>query len=457
MLPTPTNIRADLLAPYYYSQEKSYQYQQDASAGVAVDNSYSDRSQHLAYRVQLEQSTSSQSLVYRQPGRQEVLSHSSTELHKTIVDTSEAPLLDGAHNIVRFIEAAMARAKTDGASATELEEILEQAYTGFKQGYGEAVAIVEASDDYNSLALDSVLTLYTQVVGGIEALRETFLGDGAVAALASDDLNTPPTTAVSGQAESIPAAPLKTLGSQAPGLQTPSEQFSSLVGSHLSPISGLLDSLNDTLENTQAATLEYGKTQQFSFQLTTEDGDNIVIKANNTAVYYGEYSAVAGYRETSVQRSGENNGFQIHVEGDLDAKEIAAIDDLLQQIMSLADAFYTGNIDQAYDAAVDLGYDHTEIARYALHLRQTQQYTVAASYQALMPETAPTLEDQPLFNAIGHYAQQLLESLNNPVNYQRFDYSQLLTAIAEQLDGQIQTPARTQFHDVLNDLLSRVR
>jgi hypothetical protein len=209
-------------------------------------------------------------------------------------------------------------------------------------------------------------------------------------------------------------------------------------------------------ENLVNAQVEYGRKDRFSFELTTLDGDNISINASNTSVYYGEYQSGEQTNSSFVEGLKDKSGFAIDVVGELDEDEVRAIEDLLDQIMSLSDEFYNGDIYKAYEAALDLGYDQNEIASYALRLHQVEQYKVAASYQDFAPEADQLNSgNNDIFSAIGDYARSVLDSLNNPVNYNFFDYSQLLSGISEEIDRQIKPESGSSFSEVMADFLER--
>ncbi len=376
------------------------------------------------------------------------------------------PLLDGANNILQFIEQRLSSEQADGASPEELEELIEQGLQGFFQGFEEAKEILKGSGELTDEAFESIVSLYHQVLDGFDALTEKYVnGSGS-----DDSTDTGPvtdnTTAPSSDVNSVPAAPAPTAptgnvqslssngqvnGGQ--GLQF-EDQFKVLGNSSRSSISSLINSLDVDVE---AATVEYGRKDSFSFELTTLDGDKISIEAGNTAVFYGEYGDATGSDDTdALEGFKDNSQFAIDVTGDLDEQETAAIQDLLDQILSLSDEFYNGDVNKAYEAALDLNYDQNEIASYAVNLRQTEQYSVAAAYQELQPVTDRVEpEGQDALSTIGDFARSVLEALNNPHNYEVFDFTQLLSGISEQIDQQIKDSGPS-FHEAIAGLVSNL-
>ncbi len=51
------------------------------------------------------------------------------------------------------------------------------------------------------------------------------------------------------------------------------------------------------------------------------------------------------------------------------------------QVQDLADTFYNGDIDKAYEEALSLGFDDKELVGYALQLNRTTQTEVLKTYE----------------------------------------------------------------------------
>ncbi len=385
------------------------------------------------------------------------------------VEEPPQPLLDGAKNILQFIEQRLASEQADGASPEELEGLIEQGLQGFFQGFEEAKDILKGSGELTDQAFESIVSLYHQVLDGFDALTEKYVNggggdddstdtgpvvDGSVTAPAQGDVSTVPAAVT---APAVSTGNVQSLSSNGQvnnqGLQF-EDQFKVLGNSSRSSLSSLINSLDVDVE---AATVEYGRKDSFSFELTTLDGDKISIEAGNTAVFYGEYGEATGSDDTdALEGFKDKSQFAIDVTGDLDEQETAAIQELLDQILSLSDEFYNGDIDKAYEAALDLNYDQNEIASYAVNLRQTEQYSVAATYQELQPATDKVKpEGQDALSTIGDFARGVLEALNNPQNYEVFDFTQLLTGISEQIDQQIKSSGPS-FNEAIAGLVSNL-
>lgn len=103
------------------------------------------------------------------------------------------------------------------------------------------------------------------------------------------------------------------------------------------------------------------------------------------------------YREGSLE---------FEVEGSLDAEELEAIRELVGGVKELSETFFDGDLKQAFDQALELGYDAGEIAGYSLELRDQQLSVEAQRYRAADALREPTLP-RGLFRGIGNYAAKL--------------------------------------------------
>ena len=122
---------------------------------------------------------------------------------------------------------------------------------------------------------------------------------------------------------------------------------------------------------------------------------------------------------------------EFEVDGSLDADELEAIADLLQGVDELSQTFFDGDMTKAFDQALQLGYDKSEIAGYALELRDQELSVEQTKYRA-SAEIARPRPHRGMFRPIGDYASKLqsLETLDQT----KFD-GQLLNRLMEQVDA----------------------
>lgn len=364
------------------------------------------------------------------------------------VESSPA-MLEGASNILGFIAQRIEQAVVEGASDEEIEELLQQGLEGFKQGYGEAMDILAGSGDINEEVDAAVSMLYKQVETGIEQLRQDILGE--VDADSDTGINT--VEAVSRAPDSPASKPQAYELFSADNSADRQAQLAATVSGFAEQNASTIDALIESLDAPYAA-VDYSRQHSFSFELTTADGDTVRIQADSASAFSGEYESTSVYASSS-ESSSSNSRFSFSVDGDIDQDEAIAIEHLMDQVMSLADTFYDGDVQSAYQAAMELGYDRTEITGYSLNLKQVETYSVAQAYQQFAPvDHHVSGELLDIFDPIGRYAKDILESLNQPENFEQFNYLQLLEQVSEQVDAQVSVAGDYRFSDSVKDILS---
>lgn len=297
------------------------------------------------------------------------------------------PKSQAATNILSFISQRLALDVADGASQEEIASRLQAGYEGFLQGYGEAFDELAGAGLLSPEVEAAIAGTKDAVLAGIDELAEKYgvesptSGSGEVMA---DDLDD----------ESVEtSAPIQSLSSQtsAPLIDDPQTTFAKFAGAIVKPgaeFEQLLES--STINYEQLAK------RDFSFQLKTQDGDTVVIKASaargdkvsaGVVNYQNDYENYSGGRYES--QSFESNHFHISVEGELDEDELAAINDLLSQVGDLSETFFAGDVEAAFEQALEIGFDESEIAKFSLNLRQEVVTKVETTYARIQEGFKP--------------------------------------------------------------------
>ncbi|MFY0665625.1 MAG: DUF5610 domain-containing protein [Natronospirillum sp.] len=150
-------------------------------------------------------------------------------------------------------------------------------------------------------------------------------------------------------------------------------------------------------------------TNDFSFTLKTREGDVITISAAQQksasmaamASNNGDSQMLAAMWETNSSES-----FSFSVKGDLNMEEMKAIEALLKDIGKIADKFFSGRYEQAFDKAKELQLDSNTLASMSMNMTQTKavaQYNSVSSGGARSEWMAPIRE----------YAQALADLQRN--------------------------------------------
>ena len=174
--------------------------------------------------------------------------------------------------------------------------------------------------------------------------------------------------------------------------------------------------------------------------ITTTDGDIVSISFSELQQYASKESyqyeeGSKGVAENYSMASSEYHevNFSYSVEGELDDEEKAAIEALIKDVNSLQKDFFSGNVDQAFEKALELGFDNEQIANFSMDLQQTQTsyvsqtYTEVAEYdEKVLPSANKEL--RPLIDFLAHF-KQLQERADNLLSKNDDAFGQLLDAV----------------------------
>jgi len=269
-----------------------------------------------------------------------------------------------ANTILGFIERRLKLDAAEGATQEQLQSRWEAGLEGFKKGFAEAAEKLKALSMLSPEIAADIDDTYQQVMSGLDALRVKFIKDAAPATSA------PPVVKE---------------------LQRPTQINNIAI---------------------QQGLYEYAEARDFRFELTTKEGDKVSIRASSSL----GMSVAAGRDASGIYGSASQSSassFELSIEGDLNESELKAINELMGRIDKLAGQFYAGNLDEAFNSAVNLGYDDQQIAGYALNLSQVQIQQVAVAYGAFTPESgtqAPYLANQ--LAPVGSFIKDVFESLD---------------------------------------------
>jgi hypothetical protein len=258
-----------------------------------------------------------------------------------------------SNNILKFIEQRLQQDTLDGASPEELSSRINAALEGFETGYEEANEILGQLSLLNPELGSEISLTQSKVLEGIEQLKQTYLGTTPEA---SDEAIEVVEEALNNESDNTSIS----------NSITNSEPF--IQGSLIS------------------------QAQDFSFELVTTDGDKVTIYASSLMAQQNEsgFSSAEqngqlvemAYQSNSVVKE---SSFMFSVEGDLDEDELEAINNLLNNVNDLAKDFYSGDLETAFNKAVQLDYDAEEISDFSISLTQIQNFTAYKAYQTDTP------------------------------------------------------------------------
>lgn len=317
-----------------------------------------------------------------------------------------------ASNILGFIERRLQADVADGATQEQLQSRLEAGLSGFKKGFAEASEQLKALSLLSPEIEADLAQTNDLVLKGIDDLRSKFI--------TATDQSAATTTPESGSPPSVPAAPVQPSSEQPAAKQVVKSSSAAKSETGLQLPTVLSSGVSASLQ--PRGNYDYASASQFSFELITAEGDKVTIRASASTGVSGQYGA-DGY-DVGVSSS---QSVSFSVDGELSQSELKAINDLLGRVNDLAGQFFAGNLDEAFDQAVNLGYDESQIGSFALDLVQVDIQLVPEATDTSATET-PTdavpeqsdsssllsLSDQ--LYPLGNFIKRLLDALELPAS-----------------------------------------
>lgn len=334
-------------------------------------------------------------------------------------------------NILGFIERRLQLDVAEGASQEAMQARLEAGLAGFKKGFAEASEKLEALSLLSPEIKTDIGKTYDLVLEGINELRSKFIQSTEV------DTAEPKSNQ--------PAEVLKTAEPKKPSAKLDVPEFLPATSSYLG-----------------YGNYEYGRAREFSFELMTKEGDKVTIKATSSeglAVEAGR----AGHGNSSVgavnASYSSSQSFSLSIEGDLSENELSAINDLLGRVNDLASEFFDGDLDVAFDQAMNMGYDAEQIASFSLNLAQAEIQQVTQAYQTFEPDRTAGNTDRPTLLAdqllpLGNFIKDLIASLDRASEFN--EPKSLLSNMAEKVTGDTEVDQQQgkRFRDFMEQLLA---
>ncbi|TVZ39420.1 hypothetical protein P886_3824 [Alteromonadaceae bacterium 2753L.S.0a.02] len=360
-----------------YNSQRSAEVVRDNEDGSRVSVSASLSTSYSYTETRYTPSAPQSSLTYQAPS-QPAAGSDTQAAAETAAVKQPSERNAGAATILAFIEQRLVTDLGDGATLEELQSRLQAGFEGFMQGYGEALEQIKAMGLYEGDVKTAVDETYNQVLSGFAELADKF------------GLENPapePEEVVASTPEAVTADTENTL------LLKPKDHFSAFVADNnanaeVAKLKTLLQPVQDFY--TQQIDKEESESRLYRFNLRTADGDTVSIQSY----------ADRGYRfqsngdEQRLDIAGMED-FQFSVNGELDAGEMKAISDLLSQINDIAEVFFAGDVDQAFEKALEIGFDSDEIARFSLNLTQVEYSRIENTYGAVAQPASERLDLAP--------------------------------------------------------------
>ncbi len=247
-----------------------------------------------------------------------------------------------ANRISDFVAQGLAQARSRGATDAEIDRMYQDALSGVEKGFKEATKILKDLD-----------MLSPEIKDTINETKK--LTDQALAELA-------PNQAL------VPAYSVR--------------------------------------ETSISAAERYAKSESFSMDVMTKEGDKVSIRFNSEASQTASLGAYSDGNSSAVsfglERSASSS-YSFSVEGDLNEDELEALTTLIQDINLIADDFYSGDVQDAFNQATELEMDKSQLMNLNVTMTQSTSYSAVAAYEQV----------QQMENPLGDSGRSLGQFMNN--------------------------------------------
>lgn len=204
----------------------------------------------------------------------------------------------------------------------------------------------------------------------------------------------------------------------------------------------------------------FSNAEDMKLSVVTQDGDEVTIDFSRNQDYSSGFAAASDGQGNSaalfsLSRS-EQSEYRFSVKGSLDDGEIDALQNLIKDVSSLADEFFDGDVQKAFEQSTALDFDMSELASMNLDMSYTRSYSSASRYEQMQQL------DQPSGRRLGHMVKGLAESfgapslgfLNSPGSFVR----DLFAGLVEQDNRYITAPEtrQAQYGNNVRQLLDAV-
>ncbi|RDV24030.1 DUF4367 domain-containing protein [Alteromonas aestuariivivens] len=330
---------------------------------------------------------------------------------KTEPEEKPASLFDFekvASNVMKFVGGVIRSAAQNGANSEKLGGLFEQARSGVARG------IAMAEKDLGGL-LDS------QIAEGIERSR-------SLLARQLDELE-------------------KQLAGDSP------------------------DEIVDTITRAEIEVLA-SDSKEGSLRIKTRDGDELQLRFESFEQFELNARNLLASQEKGTNQNEqyiaaeyshqhyESGSIHFSLNGELDEGELEAIADLVSQTHDLAETFFAGDLDMAFERALELGFDDQELTGYALQLTREQRSQVVQAYE----DVRHYREGKPGEGNYGSSVRPVSQYLDKMMDVMERakgklaseqDYYVLVNGLISQMEG-VQVPdliyAINRFHSFNNKL-----
>ena len=197
--------------------------------------------------------------------------------------------------------------------------------------------------------------------------------------------------------------------------------------------------------------LSIQKAELSEFSVRTRDGDEVRISFGMRENASKESFTLDNGNSQSKLVYQQTTSFSMQVKGELDEGELKAIGNLVAQADDVANMFYRGNIEQAYEKALDIGYDNKELQSFALQLTKVESSQKIQKYGEVQQYSDTPSADLKAPKAVAEYLNKVLNGMNQASEQlgSQEDFNSIINSLVNEMKD-VQVPdiltAINRFH-----------
>ena len=326
---------------------------------------------------------------------------------------SEASLFDFeeiAKNVLNFVGGAIKNAQNRGADEGELNDLFEQASSGVLKGI--KLAEQDLAGFLNEEIANGISQSKNLIEDGIANLKRDIFNPEAL------DLEKPTQSSVNSSSVSFEKQESGELSIRTRDGDSVKITFEDIEQFELSQrqVQQLVQDANlddkavdsKPVENDIAATTAAAASTPTPTPVTIAEEDS-----DGTAKQAQEVQSTTKLIEQNAVFYQENS-FTFSVKGELDEDELKAIGKLVADANELAEEFFNGDIETAFNQALKLGFDEQELSSFALQLTKVENTQVIKAYETVSRFDEDSVDSDPAkaVKPVADYLEKLLNVLD---------------------------------------------
>ena len=317
-----------------------------------------------------------------------------------------------AKNVLNFVSGAIKHAQNKGADENELNDLFEQASSGVLKGI--KLAEKDLAGFLNEEITNGISQSKNLIEEGIASLRRDIFEPLTTDVSPSENALTN-STSVSYEKYQTGQLNIRTRDGDSVNIRfDEAHKFALSHDEVYTPEQQSDEKPRDTVTKPHKTPIEQTSSESSEVKPVSTDPQIPEIESES------EPGITGAQIETNIVNTEQNvvvfqeSSFSFSVEGELDENELKAIGQLVVDANDLAEEFFNGDIETAFNQALELGYDEQELSSFALQLTKAENTEVIKAYETVSRFDRENVENEPAkaVKPVAEYLDKLLNVLD---------------------------------------------